>query len=105
MGILTPESARKHPDRHKLSQHLGIFPEELIIEPYTAHFDLNPDDLFLLCSDGLTDELDDKEIAAILHQTDELSEKAEELFAGVLQKGARDNVTILLVQAERERKN
>ena len=105
MGILTPETARTHPARHKLSQHLGIFPEELIIEPYTAHVDLKPDDLFLLCSDGLTDELEDEEIEAILRLSAGLPETAEELFAGALRKGARDNITILLVQAEREPKN
>lgn len=60
MGILTEEEARNHPSKHELTQHLGIFPEEMLIDPeFSDPLDVHPGDLFLLCSDGLTDMVDD----------------------------------------------
>lgn len=100
LGILTPEAARRHPDRHRLTQHLGIFPEELIIEPYTVCLRVRQGDLFLLCSDGLYDMLDDGKLRQLLAGPGGLRETARALFDGAMAAGGRDNITVLLVRAE-----
>lgn len=102
MGILTPEAARTHPDRHRLSQHLGIFPDEMVIEPHTVSGMPQVGDIFLLCSDGLTDMVDDTGIGAILRGQGTLPEKAEALFAAALRGGGKDNISVLLVEIESE---
>ena len=99
MGFITPEQAATHPDRHKLTQHLGIFPEEMIIEPYQSDmFALRRGDLFLLCSDGLTDMLTEQEIALMLCGNLRTAEKAERLYRGAVLRGGRDNITVVLIQ-------
>jgi serine/threonine protein phosphatase PrpC len=101
-GIITPEKAKTHPERHKLTQHLGIFPEEMIIEAYKAEpIEVQPGDIFLLCSDGLTDMVEDADIAAILAACGSPEEKSSALIAAALNNGGRDNVTALVVNAVR----
>jgi len=97
MGVISEEVARTHPDRNKLTQHLGVFPSEMIIEPHCEHMNINKDDIFLLCSDGLTDMVNDKEIQNILMSEDSLEQKANILFTESLNNGGRDNISILLV--------
>lgn len=99
MKLITPEQAATHPDRHKLTQHLGIFPEEMVIEPYvTQPFELRRGDLFLLCSDGLTDMLTEQEITLTLQTNMRLAEKVERLYQGAMRQGGKDNITVLLLQ-------
>ena len=98
-GIMTEDVARKHPDRHKLTQHIGIFPYEMIIEPYSVCIDLKDGDIFLLCSDGLTDMLIDAEIESILVMMETIEKKSEALFEKAMKNGGKDNITVLLIQA------
>jgi len=101
LGVISEEDARRHPDRHRLTQHLGVFPAEMPIEPYTASMELKGGDLFLLCSDGLTDMLDDAEIRSTLESSATTENKAEMLFGGAIKAGGKDNITIILVQVRR----
>ena len=102
MGILTEEAARTHPDRHRLSQHLGVFPEEMVIEPYTVTGQPQEGDRFLLCSDGLTDMLADREIEAVLWEGGSLRQQASVLHTMAMERGGRDNFTVLLVQIHQQ---
>jgi len=99
LGIITAEEARKDPERNKLTQHLGIFPSEMEIEPHSEQISVCDGDIFLLCSDGLTDMLDDDLILHILNTYDSIEEKAESLLAEALNKGGRDNITVMLANA------
>lgn len=100
MGLLSKDEARKHPDRHKLTQHLGIFPDEMIIEPYQpGAISVRENDLFLLCSDGLTDMLTDEEIRFELDKDGGVDQKVERLYELALLHGGKDNITVVLVQA------
>ncbi len=101
-GLLDAEKARKHPHRHRITQHIGIFPEELVIEPHTRNEAVLPGDLYLLCSDGLTDMLDDEQIEAILAAEGPVQKKAEALFKTALFNGGKDNCTVLLIETEQE---
>lgn len=98
LGILTPEEARRSMSRHRLTQHLGIFPDEFMIEPYFSPvIDLRPGDVFLLCSDGLTDMLSDEEIGTILDEWEHAENMADVLVSVALRHGGKDNVTALVL--------
>lgn len=62
-GILTPEEARTHPDRHKLTNYLG---HDLITSVDTLKMDIQPGDVLLQCSDGIHDVLSESELIALL---------------------------------------
>lgn len=97
MGILTVEKARTHPERHKLTQHLGLFPDEIVIEPFVSEpVDIMDGDVFLLCSDGLSDMLDDNEIEKIMNEYTDPQDIANKLVDAALINGGKDNVTIII---------
>ncbi len=79
-----------------LTQHLGIDPENFLLEPTVTERALRDGDRYLLCSDGLTDMLSDSEIAAILSGTATARECAEKLVAAALKRGGRDNITVIV---------
>ncbi len=102
MGVFTEEEAKKNKAWHKLTQHIGIFPEEFIIEPYSSgRMKTEEGDIYLLCSDGLTDMLSNEEIASIMLQNlrTDLPNMAHALRDAALKAGGKDNVTIVLVKA------
>lgn len=78
-----------------LTQHLGISPENFLIEPYIAKGELKHGDQYLLCSDGLTDMLTNFEINEILSNTTSAEECVKRLIDSALEKGGKDNVTAI----------
>lgn len=102
MGILREEQARRSKNWHTLTQHLGIFPEEFIIEPHFGEeISLQEGDTFLLCSDGLTDMVLDDEIAEILEGIQDTANAAEKLVAAALKNGGKDNVTVVILRIKK----
>ena len=81
-----------------LTQHLGIRPEEMVIEPFVDSRYPLPGEKYLLCSDGLTDMVDERTLEAVLQEKTELRECAEKLLKLALEQGGRDNITIILCQ-------
>ncbi|MBR6321786.1 MAG: serine/threonine-protein phosphatase [Lachnospiraceae bacterium] len=79
-----------------LTQHLGISPDEFLIEPYIAKGELQHGDCYLLCSDGLTDMLTNIEIDGIMTQSGTAEECAERLADAALTKGGKDNITVIV---------
>ena len=79
-----------------LTQHLGIKPEDFLIEPYIAKGELKHGDRYLLCSDGLTDMLSNYEIDEIMTGADSAEECVKELVDAALEKGGKDNVTVIV---------
>lgn len=82
-----------------LSQSLGIPPEKMRLEPFYAKADCSPGDLFLICSDGLTDMLTNQEIQAVL-ASDPSPRAISRLLELALANGGKDNVTIILCKFE-----
>ena len=78
-----------------LTQNLGIPEDEMIIEPYIAEFTYKKGDIFLMCSDGLTDMVSKPEMKEIFRQY-EYPSLAEKLLDTALGNGGKDNVTIVL---------
>lgn len=94
-GILSPQMARTHPDRHVLTQALGVSSS---IRPSISSCPLQPDDLLLLCSDGLTKMLDDDRIREICEKTQgNPVHVCDNLIAAALDCGGLDNVTVVVI--------
>ena len=96
-GLLTPEEARTHPRGNVLARAVGV---RGTLEVDGVADAVEPGDLFLLCSDGLTGELADAEIAAVLLENGGKQAALDRLIANTLDRGARDNVTAVLVSAQ-----
>ena len=79
---------------HVLTRHLGMDLPELVVRPSYNRFAASSGDLILLCSDGLTDMLDDNEISAILNSS---QKPASALVNAALKNGGEDNVTVVVV--------
>lgn len=92
-----PQMGGGKPRKMPLTQHLGIFPEELKLEPYIRKERLRKGDCFLLCSDGLTDMVRDKEIKMWMQMKRPPRERVEGLIRTALGNGGKDNVTALIV--------
>lgn len=94
-GILTPVTAKTHPERHVLTRALGI-PESAT--PTIAAFPIQDDDRVLLCSDGLTKMLEDEDIQRILSTHDlDPTHLCHHLVNEALDRGGEDNVTVVVV--------
>jgi protein phosphatase len=94
VGDISPEQAKTHPWRHVLFQCLGR--QDLnFIEVETL--DVQPGDLFLLCSDGLTEEVEDEMITTILNTEASQDTKAQKLIDEAKNSGGSDNITVVLV--------
>jgi len=96
-GVIPPEQARYHPQRNVIRQAVGVADPSEPLEPDIETFALQAGDLYLLCSDGLTDMVDDAEIEAILRD-EPPTRAAWRLVDRALANGGRDNITVALVQ-------
>lgn len=79
-----------------LTQYLGINPEELQIEPNIAKGEIKKGDMYLLCSDGLTDMLTNFEISDIMLNSSDAASCVEALIQAALEHGGRDNITVIV---------
>lgn len=89
-GALTREQARAHPRKNVVTRALGVDPA-MTGDVYTL--DLEPGDLMILCSDGLSNTMTDGEILGLALAFAEPEMLCQELLALALQRGAPDNVT------------
>ena len=95
-GQLTPEAARTHPWRNRITRAVGIGDR---LELDAMQDRLLPGDRFLLCTDGLTGELEDTDIASTLASAAP-EPAANALIALALERGGRDNITFVIVEPE-----
>ena len=97
-GLLTEEQARRHPHRNLVTRALGSKPS---VEVDIFVGEIGPGDRLLLCSDGLTNWVSDDEISAIArrHAPDEATRL---LVAEANERGGKDNITVLIVSAQKE---
>ena len=93
-GILSAEEAAHHPLRNVITRSLG---NEERVQPDVYPLNARPEDILLLCSDGLSNLVSEKEMTGIL-KSYPLDEAAEKLLALALERGASDNVTLILVK-------
>ena len=96
MGGLDREAARNHPDKNIITRAIGA---RDTIEIDFFHEELKSGDLVLMCSDGLTNMLEDEEIGRILKTPGTIEERAERLIDAANQNGGRDNIAVILIDA------
>ncbi len=96
-GVMTAEEASEHPLRHMMMQAVGHGIEQV----FTRQEDLQPQDLFLLCSDGLHGLVPEEEIRKTLLSGIEHRHLCRQLVEKALQHGGNDNVTVVAVRAEK----
>ncbi len=93
-GYITDDEARTHPRRNIITRALGIEPD-VKVDWWTLP--LVRGDRFLLCSDGLVDEVADPDIVATLLEHDDPQKAADLLIAQANDAGGRDNVTVIVL--------
>ena len=96
MGGIDRASARNHPDKNIITRAIGA---RDTIEIDFFHEELKSGDLVLMCSDGLTNMLEDEEIGRILKTPGTIEERAERLIDAANQNGGRDNIAVILIDA------
>ena len=79
-----------------LTQHLGISPEKMEIEPYASTMRSFLGDRFLLCTDGLSSFVSEEQISAICKENKDLDDCADSLLHTALTNGSKDNITLIL---------
>ena len=97
-GELAPEQAESHPQANVVTRAVGAV-EDLVLDK--THQQIAAGDIFLLCSDGLTRHVSDQEIAAVL-AGEAAPDAAQVLIDLALDRGAKDNVTAVVVRCELE---
>ena len=93
-GHITDDEARSHPRRNIITRALGIDPS-VRVDAWTLP--IVRGDRFVVCSDGLSDEVHDNEIHQILTTVSDAQAAAEELVAAANRQGGRDNVSVIVV--------
>ncbi len=94
-GEITFNEARNHPKRNIITRALGI-DDELLVDGLITK--THPGDIFIMCSDGLTTMLGDKEILQLVLTDCELAVKTDALIDGANQNGGSDNISVVLIQ-------
>ena len=80
----------------RLTQYLGIPPDDMVIEPHTISIALRRGDWFLMCSDGLSDMVPNPRIQELLSRSASAQGAVEELVEAALSAGGRDNITTIV---------
>ena len=102
-GQVSQDKINSIPDAKRLTRHLGVFPEEANLSPNISVIDdVYNGDIILLCSDGLTDMLNDDDITAILSTGESSQDVASKLIRKALERGGKDNITVMAAFMEAE---
>jgi len=96
-GNLTPDEAKNNPYKNIITKSLGI--NDASTADYIG-FQLQDNDQILLCSDGLTNMVDDDTIARVLGESTSVKEKCEKLITLANDNGGLDNITVLIMSYE-----
>lgn len=95
LGEMNKEDAKDHPDKNIITRAIGVMPE---VAPDFFEISLKDQDMILMCSDGLTNMINDIDIKKIVLGQRDIVEKAEKLVETANQNGGRDNITVVLVE-------
>ena len=96
MGELDAEQARKHPKKNIITRALGA---EKTVDIDFFDLKLEPGDVVLMCSDGLSNMVEDSQMLEIISDTDtDLDEKGRILIREANRNGGKDNIAIVLIE-------
>src|SRR5207253_6525673 len=88
-GLITPEQAAVSTNKNLVTRALGV--EDAVLLEVNEHR-VEPGDIYLMCSDGLSDMIDDEDIARLLHAAGSVEEKSIKLLDAANGKGSPDNM-------------
>jgi protein phosphatase len=97
-GVMSPNGAARHPYRHVVTNILGGREPGVQVELH--RLDLHPDDVLLLCSDGLNEMVPDDRITVILREEHGPQRACERLVAEANMHGGKDNITVIVAHVE-----
>ena len=95
-GLITPEQAAFSSNKNLVTRAVGV-EDTVMLE--THQHDVEPGDVFLLCSDGLSDMLDDAAIEQVLQTHESLETSGRALIAAANDAGGKDNISVILARA------
>lgn len=95
LGGLAKEEARYHPDKNIITRAIGAS-DTVDADFFTV--ELKEGDIVLMCSDGLTNMLEDEEIRMIMNKQRDIVEKAQELVKAANNNGGKDNIAVILIE-------
>jgi PPM family protein phosphatase len=96
-GLITPEQAAISVNKNLVTRAVGV--EDMVLLETHLH-EVQADDWYLMCSDGLSDMLDDAAIAAVLRRHNTLEGAGPALIAAANEAGGKDNIAVVLVAAK-----
>ena len=94
-GTISREDARNHPKKNIITRALGI-PEKIAVD--TLVMDLKENDTVIICTDGLSNKLEDKEMWEIIKGSNDLDSACRKLIDKANERGGEDNVTVILLK-------
>ncbi|MBY0757911.1 MULTISPECIES: Stp1/IreP family PP2C-type Ser/Thr phosphatase [Sellimonas] len=95
LGGLTEEEAKHHPDKNIITRAIGV---KKRVEPDFFEYRLKGGDIILMCSDGLTNMVDDDEIFQIVKSSRDIVEAVENLIQRANENGGADNIGVILAE-------
>lgn len=102
LAQMSVDHVEKRPGRDgkkaPLTQYLGFGSEDIQIEPHIAKCEIKKGDMYLICSDGVTDMLPDSEISYIMLNSRDAESCVQDLLHGAMEHGGRDNITAIVCQ-------
>lgn len=95
MGGIDRKNARNHPDKNIITRAIGA---RDAVEADFFDLELSAGDQILLCSDGLTNMIEDEDILSILNSGKSIKERAEELVRTANDNGGKDNISVIIIE-------
>ena len=97
LGEISKEEAKTHPDRHIITRAVGAS-DELNVDFFD--YQMPPDSMILMCSDGLCTMVEDEEIQKVMAGSSDLEDKAKELIEEANSNGGKDNIAVVIVKPD-----
>ena len=100
-GVITPVQAKTHPQRHVITRYIGMPSDAVICEATLGRVmpAINRD-VYLLCSDGVTDMVDDDELKNMIATSEDVTDCANSIYEAALMAGGRDNTTVIVLELQ-----
>lgn len=95
LGEVEADKAKEHPDKNIITRAIGAFDE---VQPDFFEVELKDGEFVLLCSDGLTNMVDDTEIEQIVHSNISVEEKVKTLVKKANENGGKDNISVIITK-------
>ena len=95
MGEMDKDTGRNHRDKNIITRAIGAVPE---VDVDFFEINLDPEDEILMCTDGLTNMVEDADIRNIMLSQRDIAEQAERLVKTANENGGKDNITVIVIK-------